>query len=80
MTTRTLEEVIRVREMLASGEVRRLRERHRLRVAEIARAIPCAHSSYLRWESGSRVPTEAHALRLGRVLDMLEDQDRARAS
>jgi len=68
--------LVRVRELAASGEARRVRLAAGLSLYDIAGAIGSTASSVQRWESGNRRPYGEPALRWCRLLAALEAQQR----
>ena len=55
--------VSRARQLLASGEGRKMREAARLSLRELADMIGIDHSSLARWETGESVPGRVPAQR-----------------
>jgi DNA-binding XRE family transcriptional regulator len=62
---------VRVRAELASDAARESREAAGVTAADIARVVGVSRQSVSSWESGSVVPTVAHALAYGRALAAL---------
>ena len=58
-----LVKVSRARQLLGSGEGRRMREKARLSLREMADMIGIDHSSLARWETGESLPGREPAQR-----------------
>lgn len=76
-TTQALQ-VVRVRDLVRTGEVGRSRERAGLSKREVAGAIDVSPSTVMRWERGERVPHASEGLRYLALLDALAAQNRER--
>lgn len=61
-------EIARVRGLARSGRARAIRQQARLSQAEIAQAVGVHEATIARWESGTRAPRGAAALRWGSLL------------
>jgi DNA-binding transcriptional regulator YiaG len=61
-----------LRQALASGEARRIRQQSGTSLREAGRAIDTPHTAIYGWESGTRRPIGAAALRYA---DLLHDLD-----
>lgn len=80
MSIQDLERLARVRELIASGEAKRLRVAADVSLSEVAAACGVDTSSVWRWETGRRSPRGSDALQYARVLAMLASSSRGRAS
>lgn len=65
------EQIARVRELIATGAARRIREAARLSLAEMAKPCHVTASAVWRWEQGKRMPRGEAALRYAALLDGL---------
>ena len=74
VTTATLVDLGRVRQLAKSGRAKELREGAHLSLAEIGAFVGVSDVSVLRWERGERRPHGRPALRYLRLLDRLEEQ------
>ncbi len=71
-THTTLEEVIRVRELLRSGEFARIRDRAGMTKSEIAHVLGVHAATYGRWENDAATPIFESCIRLSELLRVLE--------
>lgn len=71
-----LEILIRGRELAASGEARRLREKAGLSLSEVGAACGATPSAVSRWETGKRRPQGPHARRYAEVVCGLDSRGR----
>jgi DNA-binding transcriptional regulator YiaG len=60
-----------VRSLAKSGAAKSIRVAAGVSLPEAARAVPCAVSTYWRWEHGERVPSTDLALPYATVLETL---------
>lgn len=74
MTRPDLVDLADLREMVADGRARQLRESANLSRADIGRAAGIGEVTVWRWENGKRRPTGSAALRYARVLRLLEQR------
>jgi DNA-binding transcriptional regulator YiaG len=63
--------LVRVRDLVTSGEAHRRRLAARLSLSEVAGAVRVAPTTVFRWERGERMPQGEAALRYLRFLDRL---------
>ena len=64
--------IARMRALAESGEARRIRQRARLGLTEVAGACGVDQSTVYRWETGRRRPRGAAAARYAHLLEALE--------
>jgi DNA-binding transcriptional regulator YiaG len=65
------EDLAEVRELAASGEAQRIRERARVKRAELARDVGVTQAALQRWEENDRTPSGAPAIAWLRLLRRL---------
>ena len=65
-------QVSRVRNLYASGEAKTLREAAALSLEDVALATGVDRSTVHRWENGRHRPSRSEALRVGVLLNALE--------
>lgn len=63
-----LTRIAKVRAMCASGDARRIREKARVTLREVATAIGADMSAVARWETGAAMPTTQFVLAYGDAL------------
>jgi transcriptional regulator with XRE-family HTH domain len=68
---RHIEQLRRVRDLVASGQAREIRVAARLSQSEIAEACGVVPSAVSRWEAGERLPRGRAAHAYARLLDSL---------
>lgn len=68
MTAKDLDELAAMRDRLASGEAKILRQGMRLSSSEVARNVGVSRAAIWLWENGRRWPQGAAALRYARLL------------
>jgi DNA-binding transcriptional regulator YiaG len=73
-TVQQLRQFHETRELLASGEARRIREESDLTFTRLALMANVAAMTIRRWESGAVPHAIAPAIRYGRVLKQLRDE------
>ena len=75
MNTRHIEDaalIAAVRYACCSGDAKEIRETARLSTSDVARAVGVNHSSIVRWESATHLPTGVRAVAYGRLLVRLK--------
>ena len=75
MNTRHIEDaalIAAVRYACCSGDAKEIRETARLSTSDVARAVGVNHSSIVRWESATHLPTGIRAVVYGRLLTRLK--------
>lgn len=73
--SRDILELVRMRDLVAGGRVRHIREAAGLSLADVARECGCSRSAVFHWERG-RVPRGTVAIRYARLLFELEELTR----
>jgi DNA-binding XRE family transcriptional regulator len=71
LTVPEIRDVRRGREIVATGELRRVREACGLTQAELSRMLGVYPSNIVNWERDQRPPVARHAIKIARVIDRL---------
>jgi len=74
-----LQRLVRVRQLAASGEARRIRQSANVSLNEIAEEVGVSLGAVWKWETGNARPTGQSALRYLRLLERLADMAEAAA-
>lgn len=70
-----LNEIARLRRLIADGEAKRRRVDANLSLREVAEEVRVVHGSIWNWENGRQRPSGAAALRYLKVLDNLSESE-----
>jgi transcriptional regulator with XRE-family HTH domain len=75
----TVDDLLELHQMVASGRARELRESAGLSASALARDLDVTTGALTRWEQGLRFPQRANARRYAKILRRLAAQQQAAA-